>query len=116
MNAASLSSAGDPKRAAPEPQLRKFWIIDLPPAGLGHGCTAAAFEISPTAIVDDIKEQICMRLNHSRFALRRGEFQLIQDGRHQPFYTKVETLRGDVLQFHWSNPADETRPRLEYRP
>ena len=107
-----------PKRNPPEVQLRKFWVEDLPPQGLGYGCTSAAFEVPACGIIDDIKQAIKSRLSHSRFALYKRHFRLTQNGQHKQYFEKISTLSTDVLlKFHWSAYSTENyRHPLEYRP
>ena len=44
-----------PKRTPPPDRILKFWVEDLPPEGLGHGCTSAAFEVVSSGVIDDLK-------------------------------------------------------------
>ena len=44
-----------PKRTPPPDRILKFWVEDLPPEGLGHGCTSAAFEVVSSGMIDDLK-------------------------------------------------------------
>ena len=56
------------------------WVEDLPPEGLGHGCTSAAFEVVSSGVIDDLKSAITARLSHRRFGLYKRQFRLTQNG------------------------------------
>ena len=107
-----------PKRTPPGQQGVQVLVEDLPPQGVGYGCTSAAFEVPATGVIDDLKEAISQRLSHSRFGLYKRHFKLSQNGQHKPVFEKVATLSSDTaLKFHWSEYSTESsKPPLEYRP
>ena len=107
-----------PKRTPPPDNVIKFWVDDLPPEGLGHGCASAAFEVISSGVIDDLKSAITVRLSHRRFALYKRQIRLTQNGQHKEYFEKLATLSSDApLKFQWSEYSTPThKPPLEYRP